>query len=150
MTRKLFFLACLLGTGFVILEIGARCLNVPTIRYDEPYVFGVTRHPRPYIMFKGLEDGVINVQKTYNHLGYLGRSPLPLKAAGSYRIFILGGSTVWEGNPTIPDLLQKEFIRNGYPQVEVFNYGVMSSNSSMELARLVFEVLDFRPDLVVM
>jgi lysophospholipase L1-like esterase len=62
----------------------------------------------------------------------------------------LGGSTVFDGNPSIPVIIQDEFIKNGFNQVKVFNYGVVSSVSSMELARIIFEVLDCKPDLIIM
>lgn len=34
--------------------------------------------------------------------------------------------------------------------MNVFNFGVVSSVSSMELARIVFEISDYKPDLIVM
>ncbi len=101
-----------------------------------------TRHPEPFIMFKGTPGG------GHNELGYRGKSPAQVRP-GSYRVFILGGSTVYDGEPPIAELLEKRFHEAGMKSVEVFNFGVVSSNSGMELARVVHEILDCRPDYVI-
>jgi lysophospholipase L1-like esterase len=98
----------------------------------------------PYIGFKGspqIEDN--------NALGYGGKVPERQKAAHEYRIVFIGGSTVRFGKPAIPELVEQLFRADGSEDVKVFNFGVSGSNSAMELARLVHEVMDYRPDLVV-
>lgn len=101
------------------------------------------RAPYPYIEFKGsYESG------KHNELGYGGKIPGP-KLAGEYRIIFLGGSTVRFGEPAIPALVEQLFQAEGFEQVQVFNFGVSGSVTGMELARLVFEVIQHQPDMVV-
>ena len=53
------------------------------------------------------------------------------------------------GNPAIPRLLQYQFEKNNISDVKAYNFGVVSSVTSMELARLVFEVINYEPDLII-
>ena len=102
------------------------------------------RQPYPFIEFKGsFKSGKHNV------LGYGGKVPEYVKKQDEYRIFFLGGSTVRFGDPSIPQLVEKFFHAQGYGEVQVFNFGVSGSNTSMELARLIFEVLEYQPDMMV-
>lgn len=103
-----------------------------------------TRSPRPFCMFGG-RPGAPGL----NELGYPGAAPASPKPRGEFRVFVLGGSTVWNGDPALPALLEDELARRGLPDAAVYNFGVVSSVSGMELARLVFEVADLEPDLVV-
>jgi lysophospholipase L1-like esterase len=125
---------------------------------EQQFPVQIFRKPEPYVMFGGTplvdfqteaEDGTI-ISEQLNRLGYRGPAPVSPKRAGEYRIFVLGGSTVFLGNPPIPVLLEEMFKHNGFAQVRVYNFGVISSNSGMELARIVFEISELEPDLVVM
>lgn len=114
--------------------------------------FGVQtiRQPKPYIMFGGVENGRLDTNDTLNNLGYRGKAPSDTKAVGDYRVFMLGGSTVFNGEPPISVLLEEKFRREGKDNVEVYNFGVVSSTSGMELARILFEISDLQPDLIIM
>lgn len=106
---------------------------------------GLMRHPKPYVMFGGKPGAFLG-----NSLGYREKKDATLpKNDNEFRIFMLGGSTVFEGDPPIPALLEEEFSHNNLPNVKVYNFGVVSSVSGMELARIVFEVCDLEPDLVI-
>lgn len=111
---------------------------------------GAYRKPKPYVMFGGSPNAEYNPGERLNNLGYRGKVPLPAKAPGEFRIFLLGGSTVFFGEPPIAVLLEAEFSKNGHKNVNVYNFGVLSSVSGMELARILFEISDFKPDLIVM
>ena len=98
----------------------------------------------PYIEFKGsFQSG------KHNELGYGGKVPEQEKKQGEYRIIFLGGSTVRFGQPAIPALVEQLFHAEGFEEVQVFNFGVSGSNTGMELARLVFEVPAYQPDMIV-
>ena len=103
------------------------------------------RHPKPYVMF-----GALPHRRGLNAIGYRGNLPVIPKKPGEFRIFMLGGSTVLLGNPPIADWLEDEFETAGSPNVKVYNYGVLSSVSGMELTRIVHEISDLEPDLVIM
>lgn len=102
------------------------------------------RAPFPYIEFKGsFRSG------KHNALGYGGKVPELHKQEREYRIFFLGGSTVRFGEPAIPALVEQLFHAEGFREVRVFNFGVSGSNTAMELARLVFEVPAYQPNMIV-
>lgn len=104
----------------------------------------IYRYPKPYVMFGGLPNN-----NNLNELGYIGKAP-SINKKNEYRIIMLGGSTVLNGNPPISELLEKTFIRNGFSNVRIYNFGVLSSVSSMELARIVFEIPKYKPDLIIL
>lgn len=106
-----------------------------------------TRHPRPYSMFGGRQTA--DNRDFQNDLGYRGQRPGAEKALGELRIFVLGGSTVYWGDPPIPTLLEQHFHRQRLDHVQVYNFGCVSQGSGMELARVVYEILPWQPDLVI-
>ena len=110
----------------------------------------VVRQPKPYVMFGGIKNGSIYNGEKLNDLGYRGTVPQIPKDSGEFRIVMLGGSTVINGDPPIPVLLEEEFKQNGLNDVHVYNFGVVSSVSSMELARILFEISELQSDLIVM
>lgn len=101
--------------------------------------------PKPYVMYGGKP----NYEKL-NELGYVEEAPLKDKPTDEFSIFLLGGSTVYAGNPTISKLLENTFHNNGHTNVKCYNWGIPASTSGMELARIVYEIYDYKPDLVVM
>jgi len=124
---------------------------------EQRFPVEVFRNPQPYTMFGGTpnakfeyeDEHGVRQSETLNGLGYRGKEPVLPKPADEYRVFMLGGSTVFLGEPPIPVLLEEEFKQQGWPQINVYNFGVISSVSSMELARLVFEITELEPDLIV-
>ena len=77
--------------------------------------------------------------------------PAPDVRAG-YRIAMIGGSTVAQVSPgaaALPSLLEAE-LKARRKNVSVYNLGVVSQASGQELAQLVFDVVDAKPDLVVL
>ena len=106
---------------------------------EKTFPVSITRRPQPYTMFGWSED-----------LGYPGTKPSPSKEPNEFRIFVVGGSTVVQGNPTITDLLEEQFKDKGAKNVKVYNSGVISSVSGQDLTRILFEVSDFKPDLIIM
>ncbi len=149
----------LIATGLTLLLVEIVSIRLLPTRapVEQRFPVEVFRKAQPYTMFGGTpntsiefedENGLIYTE-TLNHLGYRGPEPVMPKAEDEYRIFVLGGSTVFLGDPPIPALLQEEFKQHSLDQVKVYNLGVISSVSGMELARLLFEVADLQPDLVV-
>jgi lysophospholipase L1-like esterase len=117
--------------SFVAAEMFFRYLYPKIAPFDDRIA---VRYASPYTMFSKFDYG----------------TPESPKPAGEFRLFMLGGSTVEHGNPPLPVLVEKELKRRGLENVRVFNYGIISQNSSQELAHLVFHVLDSGPDMVVM
>jgi len=119
-------------------------------KIERKFPVEVTRHPKPYVMFGGIGHSAMSSGEKLNDLGYRGRSPSGPKPAGEFRVFMLGGSTVFGGEPPIAALLEQLFRKKGNDNVRVYNFGVVSSVSGMELARVLFEIADLGPDLVIM
>jgi lysophospholipase L1-like esterase len=88
--------------------------------------------------------------ETLNARGYRGKLPELTRRKGEYRIFMFGASTVKTGAPPITELLQRRFAQAGYPNVEVFNFGVTSTTSGEDLARIVFDGAEYPADLILM
>lgn len=130
----------------------------PKAPIERTFPTEVVRSPQPYTMFGGVGRGSLKGQiyanmeteEKLNRLGYRGKAPSVEKAKGEYRVFVLGGSTVFNGDPTISELLEKGFHGDGFENVNVFNFGVVSSVSGQELARIVYEISEHEPDLIIM
>jgi lysophospholipase L1-like esterase len=128
--RWIFFGFLFLLLSFVLAEMFFRYLYPKISPFDERIAI---RYASPYTMFSKFEYGAKE----------------PPKAEGELRIFMLGGSTVAYGNPPLPVYVERDLKRRGFQGARVFNYGVISQNSSQELAHLVFHVLDSEPDIVI-
>jgi lysophospholipase L1-like esterase len=159
LTASLFLLLIVIISSIVIMELASRIILGNTASYfEETFSVGTTRHPYPYFMFAGIPNAPINplLKKLgyLNVLGYRGKAPDTVKPENEFRIFILGGSTVFVGSarigvPSIPEQLEILLHKNGYSDAKVFNFGVASSVSGQELARLLFTVSDLEPDLII-
>ena len=152
---------CLLIAALMFLaldKISLRILRHRRSIVEQSFAARDIRRPRPYIMFKGAPYGKAwkkSSPKTgiqdnvLNELGYPGDVPVMPKPAGEYRVIVLGGSTAFMGNPPIPRLIQYQFEKKQCPAVKVYNFSVVSSVTSMELARLVYEAVNYSPDLII-
>jgi len=105
--------------------------------------------PSPYVMYKGTSDRDLQKQFGLNALGYRGAVPEIPKTRSEFRIFIIGGSTVLNGNPSTSELLQEYFHQAGRLDVKVYNFGVAASTLRMDIARFVFEASSYSPDLII-
>ncbi|MBA7683608.1 hypothetical protein ES703_91980 [subsurface metagenome] len=134
----------------VILDIASPWFITTRAPIEQKFALGNTRKPEPYTMFKGERNSKILPEESLNELGYRGSAPSATKGINEYRIIILGGSTVFVGEPPITTLLQQQFEANGLSNIRIYNFGVVSSVSSQELARILFEIVDLKPDLIAM
>jgi hypothetical protein len=150
-TGKIFFILLIFVSCFLILEITSRYFFPSEGAFDRLYPVENARRPSPYVMFKGAANTPTGFGKEiYNEHGYRGAYPKSPKDTGEFRIIFTGGSAAWEGEPSVPQLLEEEFKKNNFNSVRVYNFGVVSSVSSMELAAIVNEIINLSPDLVVM
>ena len=142
--RIFFVLICVVATFWVLDTVSVKFISSRS-PIERRYPLQAVRHPEPYTMFGGQANTA-----GLNRLGYRGKVPVVPKDGDEFRIFILGGSTVFFGNPPVTDLLEEEFEKNGHQNVRVYNFGVVSSVSGMELSRIVFQISELEPDLIVM
>ncbi len=125
----------------------------------------------PYVMFRPKENDAYvstetfamshNRSRVYHYTNEDGlRVPafgyklVKEKPAGQLRVAVLGGSAVQMGSTydvTLPGAL-KAVLRKRYPgrDVEVINAGIISCVSRQSIAHLLFTVLEYHPDVVVL
>jgi hypothetical protein len=96
---------------------------------------------KPYVMFTAKPNPSSNI----NILGYKGALPTKVKPKGEYRVFFLGGSVLFYGNPNFLEIVSRSLPEN----VKIFNLGVPSSVSRQELIRVLLDVAGYQPDLIV-
>jgi len=150
---RLFLVLISISICFLILEYLSRRYLVTGSQFEQEFPVWVGRAPKPYVMFGGMPGAYIAENVYLNKLGYKGPAPELVgndQVKKEFRIFILGGSTIFNGDPPIPTLLEQKFKEQGYKNVRVYNFGVVSSVSSQELVRVLMEVLDYRPDITIM
>lgn len=109
--------------------------------------------PKPNLSVK-----IKNIDYTTNALGFRESREISLpKPAGVFRIFLLGGSTVWGGfndDWIISRYLEEELSKSprlglGIEGFEVINAGVLGHASVNELILIETKIIDLAPDLVV-
>jgi hypothetical protein len=148
---QIFFILLIIFSCFLILEITSRYFFPSEGAFDRLYPVENARKPFPYVMFKGAPNSPTGFgNEKYNEHGYRGPYPKMPEDTNEFRIIFMGGSAVWEGEPSIPKLLEQEFKKNNFDNIHVYNLGVVSSVSSMELTAVVNEVINLSPDVVIM
>ena len=151
--RRVLLVALIVFGCFAVLELAARRLVSGSTPFEQRFPVDAVRGPVPYSMFGGVPNAALgagyDVAERLNGQGYRGREATKPKPAGELRVIVLGGSTVFEGEPALPELLERELQKRGVARAACFNFGVVSSVSGMEVARLLFEVTDLEPDVVV-
>lgn len=90
-----------------------------------------------------------------NSLGFRGEDISAVKPKGTYRIVVLGGSTVLDREVPFEEsavrVLEKK-LKNYYPnkKIEVINAGKDYYTSEHSLIQYMFKIADLNPDLVIM
>ena len=90
-----------------------------------------------------------------NNFGMRGPDITQDKPNDTFRIFIIGGSTVYgsgstSDKTTIPGFLQEKIDNSGIDQkVQVINAGIMGSTSIEEVHRIKNDLINFEPDMII-
>ena len=90
-----------------------------------------------------------------NSLGFRGPEFSEIKPANTYRIFMVGGSTMFgsgesSDGTTIPGILQKLFDSSTSMQkIEVINAGISGGNSLTEIRLVNDKLVSLSPDLII-
>ena len=113
---------------------------------DIAYLTGIDRQILP-----NQENKTIHI----NNFGMRGPDITQDKPNDTYRIFIIGGSTVYgsgstSDKTTIPGFLQEKIDNSGIDQkVQVINAGIMGSTSIEEVHRIKNDLINFDPDMII-
>jgi len=92
---------------------------------------------------------------TINSLGFRGPEFSEIKPSDTYRIFMVGGSTMFgvgatSDETTIPGILQKIFDSdNSIQKIEVINAGIQGADSNTESKLIEQKLVRFSPDLMI-
>lgn len=100
----------------------------------------IQRFPSPSDSFKGKPNAA-----DHNEFGFRGDFRT---LTNSYNVAIFGGSTTYNGNPPIVELMADELINQGM-EIEVYNFGSVGSNHSQHVHRLIEFSDRFNFDLVI-
>jgi len=103
----------------------------------------IQRYPAPYVEFTGRPNAA-----GHNEYGFLGPS-LKQAKQNDLKIAFFGGSTGYQGDPPIPDIVKKELEKLTGLSVFVANYSVVSSNHRQHLHAIIEYLPQFQPDLIV-
>jgi hypothetical protein len=103
----------------------------------------ILRYPSPYVEFTGKPN-----VRDHNILGYKGKSFYDADS-GAVKVAFLGGSTGYNGDPTISETIEKELKERWNENIFIANYSVVSSNHRQHLHMIVENVLLFKPDIIV-
>ena len=91
----------------------------------------------------------------YNILGFRGAEFSVTKPVDTYRIFMLGGSTMFGAGATSdettkPGILQKIFDSdNSVKKIEVINAAFSAANSETEFNLITQKLVNYQPDLII-
>ena len=104
-------------------------------------------------------DEIIPNQTTYsitiNSLGFRGAEFFTVKPPDTYRIFMVGGSTMFgagatSDETTIPGYLQQFLNEKDFGfDIEVINSGIQGADSNAELKLIEQKLVRFSPDLII-
>lgn len=103
----------------------------------------IQRHPAPYVEFTGKPDAM-----GHNEYGFPGPS-LNQARPNDLKIAFFGGSTGYQGDPPIPNIVKKELEKLTGMSIFVANYSVVSSNHRQHLHGIIEYLPQFQPDLIV-
>ena len=96
-----------------------------------------------------------NQSITINSLGFRGDEFSVEKSSDVFRIFMLGGSTMFgygatSNDTTIPGYVQKSFENNNAEyRIEIINSGIKGADSFDELNLLEKKLLDYAPNMII-
>ncbi len=113
---------------------------------DIAYLTGINLHYIP-----NQHTSTVNI----NNFGMRGPDIIQDKPNDIYRIFVIGGSTLYgsgstSDTTTIPGFLQEQFINSGINQkIQVINAGIEGSTSIEEVVRIKNDLVNFDPDMIV-
>lgn len=111
-----------------------------------------TRLPRPFTQFAG-KPGATHYGVPFDALGFLNAKAITHeKPLGETRVFVVGDSTTIDGGTlanTLPARLEQILRADGLPHAKVYNFGVMSSCATQMVHLIWSQLIDYRPDAIV-
>lgn len=148
---KLLFVFLVAGAFFMSTEFLLRKYHLhPTTQPSLP-----KEDFHPFLQLKNSQqDNALRPQLHINSLGFRGEEIGKEKSPDTYRIFILGGSTVYNEYTPYEEntarVLEKQLqVRYPDKKIEVMNAGVRYYNSEHSIIQYLFKIKDYNPDLII-
>ncbi|RZD41207.1 MAG: hypothetical protein CXT78_11425 [Thaumarchaeota archaeon] len=145
-----------IGILFSFLEIySTNLLNSEKSITDIGNIFSKNPKHITLDVLRSLSRDTISDSININSLGFRGDEFFKIKPDNTYRIFMVGGSTIFgtgtiSDDSTIPKYLEYFLKQDQYRfNVEVINSGIQGADSFDELKLIENRVLDFTPDMVI-
>lgn len=103
----------------------------------------INRYPTPYVAFSGKPN-----VSSHNEMGFRGKSPAEINKE-EVVIAFFGGSTGYNGKPSIPEIVEEKLEKILLRKVSVLNFSVVSSNHRQHLHGIIEYLPKINPDLVL-
>jgi hypothetical protein len=109
----------------------------------------------PFLQFTGKPSAALKGNRAlgnlapFNNLGFIGGDFTRGKPPAVVRIAALGGSTTADGYPALLEAFLNRQAGDGAERYEVLNFGMAYWTSAHSLVNFVLNVVDLRPDYVV-
>ncbi len=142
------------GLGFLALALAEGGLRWVAYRQAEQSLRERRERVASFDPFLQIVPRAQDSAKHINSWGFRGEQIAREKPAGTYRIFLVGGSTIYAARvgfeQSHPRILERE-LRRRYPsrRIEVQNAGMHWHTSQHSLIKILFNIQDFDPDLIV-
>jgi len=165
--RQILFGIILVAIVLIILEVAANIwfLNAQHCEFEHSEIYQhldkdkIREICKDHFRTKALGFDLLPNQNTQtiniNSLGFRGPDFSPDKSSGTYRVFVVGGSTVFgsgssSDETTISGFLQDRFTKNlPDKNIEIINAGVTGGNSKSNYEAIVNKISQFEPDMVI-
>jgi lysophospholipase L1-like esterase len=148
-TKKIFIVS--ISLVLVVVLLAEFYLRDKYNNYESKSYQYTIDHFDPFLQLKLADNYTTNI----NSYGFRGEEINKDKPKGTFRIFILGGSTVLSRGTayekTSARVLEKLLSKN-YPnkKIEVINAGVDGYTTEHSLIQYLFKIKDFNPDMIIM
>jgi lysophospholipase L1-like esterase len=135
---------------FILLPAEIVLRNKYTDYESSTYLYTIDNF-HPFLQFQPAPNKTLPIDSS----GFRGEGITKNKPANTYRIFVLGGSTVYNGSipyeQTFARILEEK-LQKKYPdkKVEVLNAGIDGYTTEHSLIQYQFKIKDFHPDLIIM
>jgi len=144
----------LIKHGIIIVNDGSLCVNdLSEIFGDSIVMVQNTCNLHESTEYSELIPAINKIN--YNSLGFRGAEFSVIKPLDTYRIFMLGGSTMFGAGATSdettkPGILQKIFDSdNSVKKIEVINAAFSAANSETEFNLITQKLVNYQPDLII-
>ena len=144
----------LIKHGIIVVNYGSSCANdLSEIFGDSNAIVQDICDLHESVEYSELVPAVDQIN--YNSLGFRGAEFSEIKPPNTYRIFLLGGSTMigsgaTSDETTKPGILQKIFDSdNSVQNIEVINGAFFGANAGNEFNLITQKLVHYQPDLII-